>query len=123
MFGTIGAFYSVVGTHHSPGLGILDCKLVAGQVDFTQGAIIDNGVYHPATEFLVVDSILLQRGTHSLALHTIDLALGRFTGQVGVFGKYSKLRPHNGERLIFTPEPKITPTFSSRLSSPSATPT
>src|SRR5665811_2203231 len=34
--------------------------------------------------------------------------------------KYSKFRPHNGDRLMFKPGPNRTPTPSARLSSPSA---
>src|SRR5450759_2258211 len=37
--------------------------------------------------------------------------------------KYSKFRPHNGDRLMFRPGPNRTPTPSARLSSPSALPT
>ena len=37
--------------------------------------------------------------------------------------KYSKLRPHSGDRLMFTPGPSSTATPSARASAPSARPT
>ena len=103
---------AVVCAHDGPRLGLLDDVLECREVDFAQRTLGDVGADAQTVGFLVVGGEVLERGAHALGLHACDDADCSWPARYGSSDQYSKQRPPSGLRLIFTPGPRITATFS-----------
>ena len=64
----IGAVELVIGTHHRPGIGLLDGDLEILEVDLPQRPLADAGVVLRAVGFLAVRREMLDGSAHAIAL-------------------------------------------------------
>ena len=95
----------------------------AGQVDLPQGALVDLGVHPEPVGLLVVGRVVLDRraDARGTGCRRRCRRRARRPGN-GSSEKYSKLRPHSGERFMLMPGPRMTDRLQARASCASASP-
>ncbi len=103
MLAGVGAVELVVGTHHGPGLRLADGDLKWPQVDFAQGALIDDRVVDHPAEFLVVGSEVFQAYACAPILDANDVGACQLTSHERVLRKVLKVAPVEGMALNVHP--------------------
>ena len=94
------------------GCASCDDALEAAQVDLAQRPLVDVGRDAHAVGLLVVGREVLERGADALDCRPRTSAAPSTPDTIGSSERYSKLRPHSGERLMLMPGPSSTPTPS-----------
>ena len=79
------SFIQVVRPHDSPCASFLDGGLECWQVDFIQGAVVHDDIGVVSVYFVVVQRIVLDAGSHSIALHAFYVRHYHLGGQVRIF--------------------------------------
>ena len=106
MLAAVDAVKAVVGTHDRPRFGGLHRDFKASQIDFPQGAIIDDGVHVHAAEFLVVDGEVFKASADTLRLDPVHQGRGDLSAEHGVFGKVFKIPAAQGAAFNVHPRAK-----------------
>ena len=76
----VSAIDLVVGTHNRPGFAFFNGYLKARQIYFPQGALINNGVDHHATRFMIVHGEVFYAGANPFTLNALNKPASQFSG-------------------------------------------
>ena len=77
----------VVGIHNRADVAFFHRRFKGGEIDFAQGAFVNDGIGVVAIEFGIVRGEMLDRGADTLALHALDVTHGNFPGEVRIFAQ------------------------------------
>ena len=77
----------VIGIHHGADMPFLHGGFKGRQVDFPQGALIDDCVNVPAVVFGVVGGVMLHGGHHILTLNAENVLRCDLPGKIGIFAE------------------------------------
>ena len=91
VFVGIDAVDHVVAGHDGLGFALGNSDFKVGQVQFPQGALIQDGIGSHAAQFLVVGGKMFGAGGHAVCLDAADVRGGHLAGKVGIFGKIFKV--------------------------------
>ena len=86
----VHAVHLIVRGHDGFWVSFLDHDFKGGQVQFPQGALIQNGVACHAAQFLTVGGKMLGTGRHTGGLDAAHITGGQFAGKIGILGEILK---------------------------------
>ena len=81
------SLHLVVSAHDGPRLRLFHRRLESCQIDLPQRSLIDYGIHAHAVSLLIIHGEMLQAGTHTHTLHTIDMAFCHMPRQIGILGE------------------------------------
>ena len=87
----VGAVDEVVAGHNGLGVRLFDDDFKAGQVEFPQGSLVDDGVRRHAAQLLAVDGEVLGAGGDAVGLDAAHVGRGQLAGEVRVLGEILKV--------------------------------
>jgi len=93
VLGGVHAVDLVVGAHHRPWPRLGDRALEAGEVDLAKGPLVDLGADPQPVGLLVVDGVVLEGGTHALALDAVDHCRPQDAGEHRILGEVLEVAP------------------------------
>src|SRR6202041_2868832 len=85
VLGSVAAVDEVVGIHDRANVGFFDGGFESGEINFAQGAFVDDSVGSVAIEFGIVGSEMFDGGADALSLHALDISDGNFSGEIRIF--------------------------------------
>ena len=93
MLATINPVQPVIGAHQRPRLALAHGYFKGWQIDFKQGATVDQRIDHHALGLLIIDGKMFQAGAGARALHASNKAGRHLTGHIRVFGVIFEIAP------------------------------
>ena len=99
----VGAVDEVVAGHDGLGVRLFDDNFKAGQVELSQGSLVDDGVRRHAAQLLAVDGEVLGASGDVVGLDAAHVGRGQLAGEVRVLGKILKVAPAQGAALGVKP--------------------
>ena len=89
----VGAVDEVVAGHDGLGVRLFDDDFKAGQVEFPQGSLVDDGVRRHAAQLLAVDGEVLGAGGDAVGLDAAHVGRGQLAGKVRVLREILEVAP------------------------------
>ena len=74
----------VVGSHHGPGVALLDRRLEGRQIDLIQGTVVHDGVRDMAVHLAVVQGEMFHAHGNAVGLHALHVRNDHFPGKIRV---------------------------------------
>ena len=91
IFVGVGAVHLVIAGHDGLGAALFHRHFKGGEVDFPQGALVQNGIHAHPPQLLGVDSKVLGTGGSTGGLNAANIGRTHFAGKIGVFGEILKI--------------------------------
>ena len=89
----VGAVDEVVAGHDGLGVRLFDDDFKAGQVEFPQGSLVDDGVRRHAAQLLAVDGKVFGAGGDTVGLDAAHVGRGQLAGEVRVLREILEVAP------------------------------
>ena len=89
----MGAIEQIIGPHHRQAASLFDGTFKGGQVEFAQGALVDDGIHAVAIEFLVIAGEMFDIGGHIVLLNGANNFNAQGANVMGIFADVFKISP------------------------------
>ena len=100
----VGVVHLIIRRHDGFGTGFLYHDLETRQIQFPQGALVQNGIACHAAQLLTVGGKVLRTSRHAVCLNAPDVGGCHLAGEVGVLGEI--LKAASAQRAALQVEPR-----------------